>query len=235
MRKILSIKSRLCGLTYELVGANNKAPDKTVIYAVTHIGKFDFEMLEEAYDAFCYPLAGDWELSYGEIDDYFLRINGVLYVDTRDKEDRQKSNDAMINLLKKGISILIFPEGIWNLTRNLPVMKLFPGVVKVAKECEVPIITIAIEQREKHFYINVGDELDVSVCDETVALERLRDSMATLRWQIWEKTPVEKRSDMSKDYYEEFLKKRISEWPHCSMEQINSRMYKDKKDRELAG
>lgn len=234
LRKVLHIKSKLCGLTYEFVGKNHKAPDKTVIYAVTHIGKFDYEMLEEAYDAFFYPVAGDWELTYGEIDDYFLRLNGVLYVDTGDKEDRGKTYDAMVRILQEEISILIFPEGIWNLTSNLPVMKLFSGAVKAAKQCNVSIIPIGMEQIEKHFYINIGEALNVSELEEKQAVEQLRDALATLRWQIWEKLPRETRADIPENYYEEFFKLRLSEWAPCSKELIEGRMFRDKIDRELA-
>lgn len=81
----------MVGLTYEFV--NEKRVDtkdeKGVIYAITHIGKFDYEMVIEACDIFAYPFAGDWELMYASIDDFFLRANGVLWVDTSDKVDRK--------------------------------------------------------------------------------------------------------------------------------------------------
>ena len=92
---LLRVKSKICGLTYEFI--NDKRLDvksgKKVIYAITHIGKFDYEMLIEACDIFAYPFAGDWELMYATVDDYFLRANGVLWGDTSDKEDRQTASN----------------------------------------------------------------------------------------------------------------------------------------------
>lgn len=232
--KALHIKSILSGLTYEFLSEEKTVPkDKTVIYAITHIGKFDYEMLVEACDIFAYPLAGDWELMYATIDDYFLRANGVLWVDTSDKEDRRNSFQYMIKALKQGIPMLIYPEGIWNLTENLPMMKIFPGVVHAAKECGVPVVPIAIEQRDKHFLINVGKEMNFADVEKSKAIEILRDTLATLKWEIWEHLPKEKRRDIPKGYYEKFLEDRIAECDGFSVELVEGRLYRDRTDREI--
>ena len=232
--KVLQIKSVLSGLSYEFISeAKGWGKNDTVIYAVTHIGKFDYEMVMEACNIFAYAFAGDWELSYATIDDYFFRAKGVLYVDTGDKEDRKNSFQYMIKLLRKGTSMIIFPEGIWNLTENLPTMKIFPGAVQAVKECHVPIIPIAIEQVGKHFVLNVGRQLQFDDVEEKVAVPILRDTLATLRWEIWEHLPQEKRSNIPVNYYERFLEERLKEYDVISMELINRRMYKDKTDREI--
>lgn len=234
LMKILQIKSILSGLTYEFVGEKKTiSRDKTVIYAITHIGKFDYEMLVEACDIFAYPFAGDWELMYATIDDYFLRANGVLWVDTADREDRQNSFKFMIKALKQGIPMLIYPEGIWNLTESLPMMKIFPGAIQAAKECNVPIIPIAIEQREKHFLINIGTELDFSEVEESEAVRVLRDTLAALKWEIWEHLPRERRKDIPEGYYEKFVQDRLAECVGFTKELVEGRMYRDKIDREI--
>lgn len=45
-------------------------------------------------------------------------------------------------------------------------MKIFSGAVRAAKLCNVPIVPIAIEQRKKHFLINVGSELYFTDAEE---------------------------------------------------------------------
>ncbi len=233
--KILQVKSILSGLTYEFISEEKTvAKDKTVIYAITHIGKFDYEMIVEACNLFAYVFAGDWELMYAVIDDYFLRAKGVLWIDTADKEDRKNSFRFIVKLLKQGVPMIIFPEGIWNLTENLPMMKIFPGAVQAAKECNVPIVPIAIEQREKHFLINVGKEIAFADVEESKAIEILRDTLATLKWEIWEHLPQEKRKDIPEGYYEKFLQERIAECDGFSVELVEGRMYRDKTDREIA-
>lgn len=233
LMKLLRIKSKFLGLTHEIISDKNIDEDKTVIFAVTHIGKCDYEMVVEALGLFAYPFAGDWELMYATIDDYFLRANGVLYVDTTDKEDRKNSYKFMYKLLKQGTSVIIFPEGIWNLSPNLPTLKLFPGCVQATKECLVPIVPIAIEQVDKHFIINVGEELSFNDMQENEAIHKLRNVLATLKWQIWEQLPHIKRSELSLDYYKKFLEERIAEFNGYSIDIINQRMYKDKLDREF--
>lgn len=233
---LLRVKSRLSGLTYEFVSEKrvDVKSGKTVVYAITHIGKFDYEMLVEACDIFAYPFAGDWELMYATVDDYFLRANGVLWVDTSDKEDRQNSFKFMIKALKQGIPMLIYPEAIWNLTANLPIMKIFPGAIQAAKECNVPIIPIAIEQRGKHFLLNVGEELDFSNPEESVAVQMLRDTLATLKWEIWEYLPQERRADIQNGYYEKFVQERLAECAGFTKELVEGRIFRDKTDREIA-
>lgn len=232
---LLRVKSKLSGLTYEFVNQNRVDVEKgkTVIYAISHIGKFDYEMLIEACDIFAYPFAGDWELMYATVDDYFLRANGVLWVDTSDKEDRQNSFKFMIKALKQGIPMLIYPEGIWNLTENLPMMKIFPGAVQAAKECNVSIVPIAIEQRGKHFLINVGDEMDFADTEEGLAVQMLRDTLATLKWEIWEYLSKEKRFDIPIDYHEKFVEERLTECAGFTKELVEGRMFRDKTDREI--
>lgn len=234
LMKILQIKSILSGLTYEFVSEERNVPkDKIVIYAITHIGKFDYEMLIEACDIFAYVFMGDWELMYAVVDDYFLRAKGVLWVDTADKEDRHNSFRFMKKLLKQGTSMIIFPEGIWNLTENLPMMKIFPGAVQAAKECNVPIVPIAIEQQNKHFLINVGKELDFSDVEESEAVRILRDTLASLKWEIWERLPREKRKNIPEGYHEKFVQERLAEYAGFTKELIEGRMYRDKMDGEL--
>lgn len=49
---------------------------------------------------------------YAVIDDYFLWAKGVLWIDTSDEEDRKNSFRFMVKLLKQGVPMIIFPEGI---------------------------------------------------------------------------------------------------------------------------
>lgn len=227
LRKILHIRNKLYGITYEVHGCKLQSDKRdSVIYALTHIGKFDFEVFMDACNACCYPVAGDWELMYGEIDDYFLRLNGVLYIDTEDKMDRKYTYDAMVKMLLQGISVLIYPEGVWNLTECLPVMKIFPGAVKAASEAKVPIIPVAIEQEQKHFWVNIGERFYVNG-DIKSENERLRDTMATLQWNNWEHLSKLQRKAIPDNYYENFIQSKLAEWPKYNLEIIKKRIYRD--------
>lgn len=234
LRWLLKVKSKVCGLTYEIIDNKfSRYSRETVVYAVTHIGKYDFEMIMEALPIVAYPFAGDWELQYGNVDDYFLRANGVIYVDTEDKEDRINSAKLMVKTLEEGMSVMIFPEGIWNLSESLPMQKIYGGAIQTAKEAEVQIVPIAIEQRSKHFYINVGEKMDVTKLEKEAGLQMLRDILATLKWEIWERLPMERRADVPENWYEEFVAERLAECPYITREVVEGRVYRDKVDREF--
>lgn len=234
VRKVLQLKSLICGLTYEIISdKSNRQKGETVLYAVTHIGKCDYEMVTEACDIFAYAFAGDWETMYATVEDYFFRVNGVIYVDTGDKEDRKNSSLIMQKMLKQGVPVIIFPEGVWNLTENLPILKIFPGVVQASKACNIPVVPIAVEQAGKHFLINVGSKMTFDEMEETTAVQQLRDTLATLRWEIWEKLSPEKRQDIPADYHEKFVDDRLAEYVGFNREVIANRIYKDKTDREI--
>jgi 1-acyl-sn-glycerol-3-phosphate acyltransferase len=233
LRKILHVRNKLTGLTFEVIGNTRGInSDEPVIYALTHIGKFDFEIFMDAYNAFCYPIAGDWELMYGEIDDYFLRLNGVMYVDTNDKDDRANTSKAIVKMLKQGIPILIYPEGVWNLTESMPMMKIFPGAIRAAQASNVPIVPVAIEQYGTHFRINMGEKMWIQG-NKQEELTRLRDQMATLQWMNWEYQGAYKRCDIADDYYKNFVANKLAEWSKYNMDIINGRIYRDKLDREF--
>lgn len=235
LRWLLKVKSKVCGLTYEIIDNKfSEYSNETVVYAVTHIGKYDFEMVTEVLPMVSYVFAGDWEMAYGTVDDYFLRANGVIYVDTEDKEDRINSAKLMVKTLKEGMSVMIFPEGIWNLSESLPMQKIYGGAIQTAQEAEVPIVPIAIEQRGKHFYINVGEKMDVTKLDKEVGVQMLRDTLATLKWELWEQLSMERRIDVPENWYEEFVAERLAECPYITREVVEGRVYRDKVDRELA-
>ena len=139
----------------------------------------------------------------------------------------------MKKALKQGIPMLIYPEAIWNLTENLPVMKIFPGAMQAAKECKVPIVPIAIEQYGKHFRLNVGEEMEYASVEESVAVQMLRDTLASLKWEIWESLPQERRSDIPESYYDEFVRERLVECAGFTKELVEGRIFRDKVDREL--
>lgn len=129
--------------------------------------------------------------------------------------------------------MLIYPEAIWNLTENLPMMKIFPGAIQAAKECNVLIVPIGIEQWDKHFLLNVGNELDFAQVEESAAVQILRDTLATLKWEIWEYLPREKRAEIPEEYYEKFVRERLAECVGFTEELMDGRMFRDKTDREI--
>lgn len=202
------------------------------IYAITHIGKYDIEVISEALSEHTYILSGDFENLHRTFGGTFLELNGIVYVNENDKEDRKQSRETMINILKNGGNIMYFPEGTWNMTPSTPVLQLFPGIIDIALAANAEIIPVAIEQYDHEFIAKIGTNIDVTALSSnglTVEEIRslLRDQMATLKWYLYESVPKWDKSQIPNDFYEKFLADRIAEWPGFTLEEVLRKAYKD--------
>ncbi|MGN0431107.1 MAG: lysophospholipid acyltransferase family protein [Lachnospiraceae bacterium] len=179
---------------------------KPVIYACTHVSYDDIVMTFEAIKNPCWLFLGNPALQYRTLNGWMLEKNGVIYIDTYDKEDRIIAKENAINLIKEGGSLLIYPEGAWNLTDNLPVMKLYNGAVDMALRAGADLVPIAIEQYGDNFYVNIGENISFHDKTESVTelTKELRDLMATLKWEIWEKMDILPRKSVPNDLHEHF-------------------------------
>jgi 1-acyl-sn-glycerol-3-phosphate acyltransferase len=68
----------------------------------------------------------------------FIYRNAIVTVDRSNAEKRAKSVRVLKSVIKKGISIFIFPEGTFNETHQ-PVKEFFDGAFRIAIETQTPI------------------------------------------------------------------------------------------------
>lgn len=192
-------------------------PDKEqVIYACTHIGENDLENIYESLRRGCWWFVGDPCVLYKDLSGLLLYLNGSIFLELADKEDRHIAYFRSIELLKGGGSLMIFPEGARNGSENLPVMPLFSGTAKMAMETNVKIIPVAIEQYDKRFVIKFGSEiLPDNYNNHADLTQNLRDALATLKWEIWENEGIQSRNQLPENFREQFIntfEKRIQPW-----------------------
>lgn len=208
---ILSILKAEClfsGVKVNITGDARIPTDKPIVYACTHIGRYDVESAFIALKDHFYVFMGDPGKVYRNVEGLLLHLNGVLFIETDSREDRMIGKETAINLLHEGGNLLIYPEGAWNITENQVVMKLFTGAVEMAIRGGADIVPVAMEQYGNIYHVNIGRNIDCS----TVPLEKkreksdeLRDILCTLKWEIWEKAGVSKRADIPKNYSDLFL------------------------------
>ena len=232
---LIKLSNRANGYKLKVLNDKRTKTNRPIIYAVTHIGKADIEVVSEVIKDHFYLLCGDFESLHDTLEGLILALNGVLYFNEKDKDDRKSVKDRMKNVLNNGGNLLYFPEGTWNLTPNLPLNKCYYGIIEVALESNAIIVPIAIEQYDKNFVANVGENFDVLNYSKEdikelklIAIDDLRDAMATLKWEIWESVPKLERSEVTLDYYEKFINDKIGEWPTLSLKDFNDTIYKDK-------
>lgn len=180
-----------------------------------------------------YVFFGDPREAYRSVDGLLLYINGVIYADTDSKSDRKIGKEQCIKLLKQGANLLIYPEGAWNITENEIVMKLFSGVIEMAVLGNAEIIPISMENYGNTYYVNIGRNIDctkMTLDRKREYADELRDNMCTLKWGIWEKMGIKKRSDIFSGYSETFLNKIMAQTDYgYTVEEIIRTRYKDKK------
>lgn len=115
---------------------------------------------------------------------------------------------------------MLFPEGTWNLSPNELIYDIQLGTVDMAIETGAAIIPISVEiyDEKKKFVINFGSVMEING-DQDVTRDfmiqkttQLRDTMATLKYEIWEQEGVFRREDITSDYWCKFVIKRCAEW-----------------------
>lgn len=129
-------------------------------------------------------------------DGWALWASGIILVDRYDKANRRASIEKARRVLELGGNVMIFPEAVWNMSENQLVRKLYPGVYRIAAITDAPVIPISTMMYEDRFYVSRGKELYLSQLNQQDALRMLRDSLATLKWEIMEKYGTDTREHL---------------------------------------
>lgn len=190
-----------------VVGDKRVPTNRPKIYACTHIGGNDIQRVFEAIEEHAYLFISDLKELYVDETGLILSANGAIKSDSSNKLDRKIAFARSIELLKKGGNLLIFPEGVWNVSPNLLVLPLFDGVLKMADLTGADIIPIAVEQYANRFYVSIGENIPYDpILSGNIPnrKEELRDAMATLKWDIWSKVTNMTRAGITDQEIAEF-------------------------------
>lgn len=91
--------------------------------------------------------------------------------------------------------------------------------MKLPKQTGVPIIPLILEYRSDCCYAKYGESLYIEqTMDKKEGIAQLEEAMATLKWDIWEIFPVQKRTDDMKAEFEDMIQKRIAAYPKFNYE-----------------
>lgn len=231
-RSCLWAQRKINGFSVEVLSEIKPPEGRPVIFALTHIGKWDFEIVNEQIRAQSFVIASDFVDMYGNLSSFFMNLNGVVYVDEEDREDRANTKKLMVKLLQSGRNVMIFPEGTWNFFENEIIRDIAYGTAEAAVSAGVVILPIAVEQYDKHFVICPGEIIDpVKVQKDKRELTIiLRDELASLKWKIWERKGICQRSTLPPDHWEQFIRMRRMEWKGYSMREqvVNTYIPKEK-------
>lgn len=130
----------LSGVRVTVVNPQNATRHRTNVFLSNHVSNLDPAALFLTLPRIAVILKK--ELSRLPMLGYVMKMGGFIYVDRQARDSRRHALAAGVDTLRRGISLLIFPEG----TRS-PDGKLLPfrpGPFTMAIEAGVPIVPITV-------------------------------------------------------------------------------------------
>lgn len=152
LRKILKL---VCPKSIIVENKFDLLPKKQYIFVSTHYFTEDVISCLASIDRNIYFLCGTTNQIENNRQMYAGYINGLIYVNRKDKNSRQDSIFKMERILNAGSSILIYPEGGWNNTENVLVQRLFSGPYILSEKTQIPVVPISIynDETKNNIYV----------------------------------------------------------------------------------
>jgi 1-acyl-sn-glycerol-3-phosphate acyltransferase len=110
--------------------------DQSYIFVANHISYLDAALIPKTFRHSIRPL-GKVEMAKVPIFGFIYK-NAIVTVDRSSAKNRAKSVLLLKSILRKGISVLVFPEGTFNMTHQ-PLKEFYDGAFRVAVETQTPI------------------------------------------------------------------------------------------------
>lgn len=146
---------------------------------------------------------------------YAAWLNGLMYIDRLSAQSRKCATAKMERILRGGSSILMFPEGGWNNTENLLIQRLFAGPWLMSQRTGASVVPVAAfhEHGAGTIYLRYGDPLALGKMEKAEAIALLRDSMATMMFELIEahSTPI-RRGELRGDQHLRHMEERRQEY-----------------------
>lgn len=210
----------------ELLNNFHAIPGKPIIFAGNHSMPFDFPILTKATKRRSYVFVGRQHLPL--VDRIFFVLNGVIFADRKNKQEMAAAKRTLLKYLSLGQSIAWFPEGTWNLTPNLLMLPMKWGIIEVARHANAQIIPLALDyDRDKNLCrIKYGQPITGNDLKNNAAgIRHLRDTMATLRWDMMSDKPMLSRVKTDPEALKADVEKAIAEYPTLDWEYEQSCIY----------
>lgn len=149
-----------------------------------------------------------------------LKVNGVIFVDRFSKESREQSKVEMVNHLKNGSCINVYPEATFNRSANRLHLPYSKGIIDIAQETGCPIVPVVQEYKYeydknkklvvKKIYMKYGEPVIVKENDNVFdKLDEFDEKMSTLHWELIESTnDVLPRNQIDEQYYIDLMERK---------------------------
>ncbi len=126
----------LIGIRHKNIYKHPVQKDTAYIFVANHISYLDAGLIPKA---FRHPVRPLGKVEMAKIPLFgFIYKNTIVTVDRSSTSHRAKSIRRLKAILRKGISVLVFPEGTFNTTPH-PLKHFYDGAFRVAIETRTPI------------------------------------------------------------------------------------------------
>lgn len=160
---------------------------RSYIFVSNHISYLDAAILVKAYRQPVRPL-GRIELSKVPVFGFIYR-NAIVTVDRSNPENRGKSIQTLKSIIRKGISVMVFPEGTFNMTHE-PLKEFYDGAFRVAIETQTPVKPVLFldaysRMHYKSLFSMTPGRSRIVYLDEIPVEGLTNDDVAKLRMQVF--------------------------------------------------
>ena len=107
------------------------------VFIFNHTSYMDIPVILKAIRQQHFRILGKSEMAKIPVFGFFYK-NAVVMVDRSSPEKRARSVQKLKAVIRKGISVVIAPEGTFNMTTN-PLKEFYDGAFKIAIETQTPI------------------------------------------------------------------------------------------------
>src|SRR5215203_1632387 len=167
--------------------------NQSYIFVSNHISYFDAALIPKTFRHSIRPLG---KIEMAKIPIFgFIYKNAIVTVDRSSAENRAQSVLSLKSILKKGISILVFPEGTFNMTHQ-PLKEFYDGAFRIAIETQTPIKPVLLLNAydrmnyKSIFSLNPGKSRSIFLPEVAVEGLTLKD-VAGLKEQVFGKMSKE--------------------------------------------
>ena len=131
------------------ITAGSPRRDAQYIFVANHISYMDIPMIVKAIRQPVRAL-GKAEIAKVPVFGYLYR-NAAVLVDRSSPENRKKSVRVLTSIVKRGISVFIFPEGTFN-TTGAPLKEFYDGAFRIAIETQTPLLPVIFPDTLKRLH-----------------------------------------------------------------------------------
>ena len=117
---------------------------------------------------------------------------GFFHVDRMDNTNRKECVEKQNRIIDKGGNFINYVSGSWENSENELQPLSFSGPYRTCAQKDIQIVPVGLYlvREEKKIYVRYGAPLDLSKCDEKVANEIIRDTLASIHFKQMQKHSI---------------------------------------------